>query len=421
MKTWTKGSFFATVTCAVAGAYWLYEKRRISLDTVGGAARPSEYELKLVQVLFRHGARTPLKSLPGTLQAEWIVDLLQVPPHTKFSYTVKNLRGDPRPPSPLEDHYRAHKLNGGAFHGQLTTLGMQQMYNLGERLRDVYIKKSNFLSPVFKSTEVYVRSTNIVRTIESAVCLLAGLFQQQQEGIVTVFTSEAETEVLYPNYTRCDHLKQMTRQRIVQASLLPEIAEDLKEMYKLLEIPEHERINFIDIWDDMASRKAHDLARPSSVHYLMKIIEKRAVETVHFAYEPSNSTSLQLCVGQLLSILIGNIENKLKDQDSLENLRKLHLYSVHDTTLMPFLMALDIFDMKWPPYSADAILELYEHRSSKEAFVKVSYLGKDQLVRGCSDIYCPLRDFKKALSSYVIDEVNYEEKCNQPVNTANCF
>uniref|UniRef100_A0A8C4RYG3 Acid phosphatase 6, lysophosphatidic n=1 Tax=Erpetoichthys calabaricus TaxID=27687 RepID=A0A8C4RYG3_ERPCA len=289
----------------------------------------------------------------------------------------------------------------------------------GERLRDVYIKKSNFLSPVFRSTEVYVRSTNIVRTIESAVCLLAGLFQQQQEGIVTVFTSEAETEVLYPNYKRCDHLKQMTRQRIVQASLLPEIAEDLKEMYKLLEIPEHEHISFIDIWDDMTSRKAHDLARPSCVHYLMKIIEKRAVETVYFAYEPSNSTSLQLCVGQLLSFLISNIENKLKDQDSLENLRKFHLYSVHDTTLMPFLMALDIFDMKWPPYGADVILELYEHRSSKEAFVKVSYLGKDQLVRGCSDIYCPLRDFKKALSSYVIDEVNYEEKCNQPVNAAN--
>ncbi|KAG2456972.1 PPA6 phosphatase, partial [Polypterus senegalus] len=285
MKTWTKGSFFATVTCAVAGAYWLYEKRRISLDTVGGAARPSEYELKLVQVLFRHGARTPLKSLPGTLQLCAKVHALP----------------DPR---------------------------------------------------------------GLAKTVY---------------GIVTVFTSEAETEVLYPNYTRCDHLKQMTRQRIVQASLLPEIAEDLKEMYKLLEIPEHERINFIDIWDDMASRKAHDLARPSSVHYLMKIIEKRAVETVHFAYEPSNSTSLQLCVGQLLSILIGNIENKLKDQDSLENLRKLHLYSVHDTTLMPFLMALDIFDMKWPPYSADAILELYEHRSSKEAFVKVSYLGKCRL------------------------------------------
>uniref|UniRef100_A0A8C4S2X0 Acid phosphatase n=1 Tax=Erpetoichthys calabaricus TaxID=27687 RepID=A0A8C4S2X0_ERPCA len=68
MKTWTKRSFFASVTCAVGGAYWLYEKRRISLDNVGGAARPSEYELKLVQVLFRHGARTPLKSLPGTLQ-----------------------------------------------------------------------------------------------------------------------------------------------------------------------------------------------------------------------------------------------------------------------------------------------------------------------------------------------------------------
>lgn len=56
--------------------------------------------------------------------------------------------------------------------------------------------------------------------------------------------------------------------------------------------------------------------------------------------------------------------------------RKLFLYSVHDTTLMPCLMALGIFDMKWPPYAADITVELLEHRTTKEAFVKVSYLGQ---------------------------------------------
>ena len=56
--------------------------------------------------------------------------------------------------------------------------------------------------------------------------------------------------------------------------------------------------------------------------------------------------------------------------------RKLFLYSVHDTTLMPCLMALGIFDMKWPPYAADITLELLEHRTTKEAFVKVAYLGQ---------------------------------------------
>lgn len=56
--------------------------------------------------------------------------------------------------------------------------------------------------------------------------------------------------------------------------------------------------------------------------------------------------------------------------------RKLFLYSVHDTTLMPCLMALGVFDMKWPPYAADITLELYQHRQTNQHYVKVSYIGQ---------------------------------------------
>lgn len=56
--------------------------------------------------------------------------------------------------------------------------------------------------------------------------------------------------------------------------------------------------------------------------------------------------------------------------------RKLFLYSVHDTTLIPCLMALGIFDMRWPQYAADITLELHQNRPTSEAFVKVSYAGQ---------------------------------------------
>ena len=39
-------------------------------------------------------------------------------------------------------------------------------------------------------------------------------------------------------------------------------------------------------------------------------------------------------------------------------------------------MAMGIFDMRWPPYAADITLELHQHRQTKEAFVKVSYIGQ---------------------------------------------
>jgi hypothetical protein len=90
-----------------------------------------------------------------------------------------------------------------------------------------------------------VRSTNIVRTIESAKCLVAGLFQQSQSGrchcmfvclcayeacvsktsisdllmllplsssedMVSILTTEAESEILYPNYHGCRLLKHLS-------------------------------------------------------------------------------------------------------------------------------------------------------------------------------------------------------------------
>lgn len=101
------------------------------------AADPSPpYDLKLVQVLFRHGARTPLKSIPDvmevkplllhlapsaghispfmpsfvSLKAQWEPKLLEPPAHTHINYVVTDLNGGPKPPAPVEESYRKMML-----------------------------------------------------------------------------------------------------------------------------------------------------------------------------------------------------------------------------------------------------------------------------------------------------------------------
>ncbi|KAK5617724.1 hypothetical protein CRENBAI_001133 [Crenichthys baileyi] len=346
----------------------------------------------------------------SVIEAQWVPTLLEAPPHTHINYVVTDLEGGPQPPAPLEDNYRRNILSGGTFPGQLTKVGMQQLYELGERLRKTYIEETPFLSPTFIPTEVYVRSTNIVRTIESAKCLIAGLFQQKQKDIVSILTTEAESEILYPNYHGCKLLKVLISPRWAELSTLPGIAADLQSILSALGIAAHQHVDFILIRDDMVARETHGLPNPPVLSSWRNTVEERAVDMMCHLYEPSRREKLQLSVGALLHVLLDNIEKKLEGSSAEAN-RKLFLYSAHDTTLIPCLMALEIFDMKWPPYAADVTLELHQNRKTGDAFVKVSYMGQDQLIPGCSGVYCPLQEFKQVVSAYTLTSELYHSRC----------
>ena len=55
--------------------------------------------------------------------------------------------------------------------------------------------------------------------------------------------------------------------------------------------------------------------------------------------------------------------------------RKLCLYSVHDSSLLPMLVAMGCFDGQWPPYAADIRIELYVD-NQQDHWVKILYCDK---------------------------------------------
>lgn len=70
------------MTTVVLGSavFWAQQKNtepvHANLDltsTPSSDQSSSQYELKLVQVLFRHGARTPLKSIPDVLEVRFTI------------------------------------------------------------------------------------------------------------------------------------------------------------------------------------------------------------------------------------------------------------------------------------------------------------------------------------------------------------
>ncbi|XP_018429160.1 PREDICTED: lysophosphatidic acid phosphatase type 6 [Nanorana parkeri] len=409
MSVWARAGLFGSAV------YCLQRKRsalaEVKSDITQLSDMGSDYELKLVQVVFRHGARTPLKPIPHSEQVEWSPTLLEAPAHTQFNYTVTDLEGGPRPPSPFEEKYRSHKLKGGTFPGQLTTVGMQQMFNLGARLRKAYIEERDFLSPVLKPSEVYVRSTNIVRNLESTRSLLAGLYQQKQEGPITIVTDEASSEILYPNYQNCRELKHLTSGRMSDATNQPGMTDELRKLQRDLNIESTEHVDFFLLLDNLLAEKVHGFPFSRRYKSHLQKSEKRALDIVSYMVGPNNRGALKLMVGPFLHTLQSNILEATRRTPAALPQRKLFLYAAHDVTLIPLLMALGIFDHKWPPYAADLRLELYQHRPSKAWFARLKYNEEVRVVKGCRSSLCPLEEFLNTFSQFTLSPEEYKGLC----------
>ncbi|KAA3671944.1 lysophosphatidic acid phosphatase type 6, partial [Paragonimus westermani] len=190
--------------------------------------------LKLVQVqtFFRHGARTPLHHVRSPAvhdvgrirliiifrdvsQAFWTPALTEDLEHTVYPFklveecsksiidfsTISSL------PIPL-------KLPGGLYTGELIKHGQQEAFDLGRRLKCVYIDGNPFLSPNLNEEELYCRSTLIARTVKSLECVVAGLFSPRDASKVdalTIYVLPLDREYLFPNPAVCSIVDQLAK------------------------------------------------------------------------------------------------------------------------------------------------------------------------------------------------------------------
>jgi lysophosphatidic acid phosphatase type 6 len=388
--------------------------------------------LRLVQVVFRHGARTPLsKKYWPALVDRWDVCSL---PFDPVPVDVKDENGAPRPENVHNKLQVETVFNGGCHKGELTREGHIQARELGHWLRERYVDALDFLPQSYMDGLVYSRTTNYARTVATLQGVLTGLFPNTRAAI-PVHTTEEMDEILFGNAKACQRLNSLIRGIAAKAKAepLPEDVEQLQQTVQAaLGLPATERIDFLDLHDAMTTMLTHGKPIPPGLQdaKLLKQIEEQAAKkfALYVAgispaalHQDTKHQVLRLGMGRLLKLMLCRMEEAMKEERTLQSedvsgrgQPRLYLYSGHDSTIMPLLAALGRpTDDHWPGYASNLVFELWERASNGEPYVMVLYNGKDvPLHEVCGGSRCSLKALQEqVLQPYLLSKSQRDEEC----------
>ncbi|KAG9306969.1 hypothetical protein G9A89_000883 [Geosiphon pyriformis] len=431
---------------------------------------PDHLKLKLVQVIHRHGERTPVaRRLEKFIPPVWnLCEAVQ-----KFQSSVLLLNGkstgllitspteEPAksPPNLQNFSYRrvfetttesdrpVQEPPGACFYGQLTDKGRQTMVALGKNLRTLYIDKLKFLDPeIINDKAFYLRSSEIPRTIESLQQLfVGGLYPSSFSHhpiTLNIHIRHHIDEDIFPNWG-CPKLNLLMiefkkRAELVYKEKLDKLSEKLKPFVKEVRIHSKPSSNGI-------FAQYHNIPIPAE--FTPEVIRDLEQVTVGEWFDgwdtffqktknsyKQNAEMRRLGIGRLLAEFRDQILAKVNRSPEAKD-HKLSIYSGHDNSLGTLLVAMKAFDERWPPFGSNITFELFEDMSSKpnilwrffnknpteNHFVRMKYNDKEIELVECQQSgqhhkddrsLCTLQAFLQILESQI--PKNYKLECYGP-------
>lgn len=393
---------------------------------------PEDLKLTQLQIIHRHGPRTPLNyRLPQYYQFTWPLCSSSTKLH--FHEGVQVIASgdesllDITKPQKVES---ALKKGGECVLGQLTDTGKKVMEELGASLRKHYVEELQF--KCCKSNEIYLRSTNYSRTIESLQSLLRGLFPGRESSDAEPLIIHTRDEYLEDMYgsTKCQRYNEILKEfeeRFTRetASEVQELKDRLPHIFKTPDLFGRLPSPY-GVYDTLAARRAHGLSLPPAVTEKTMTQLERLSYHEWFRLFAESPIAIKFAVGRFIRELH---ENLFHPQ------RRLAIYSAHDSTIGPLIAAVTREEgipsiqgekarqdlLGFPPFAANIVIESYEQddgSSQANRFVRVAYNGQLISLPQCRAIgqhypghpsLCSLEAFSNILQKYIPRD--YLEEC----------
>jgi len=317
--------------------------------------------------------------------------------------------------------------------GMLTQKGMRGEYVLGKFFEKRYVEDYKLLNATYIHREIYIRSTDIERTLMSAQTQLNGLYPPkghqiwrdnldwQPIGIHVVPLKEDYLLAVFdypcPRYFKLNAAGKTEpgyiKMTLQYKDLLAYVSEnsgkqiDVSTMFK--------------IRDPLICEKSHNMTLPDWVLNGTTYEDIGKVSDYGMGWNFNTREKARLTGGALVGRMIENMKlfsSPQKRSETQEPVRKVYLYSAHDTTLSAFMSALGVFNGISPDYSSAVMVELFQSGGGLE--VRVMYrFGQNEphalILPGCEE-FCPLDKFIRLTHDVIPEDIVKEcaieqEKC----------
>jgi hypothetical protein len=368
-----------------------------------------------VQITCRHGDRSPITSLKD--EAYWANELIPAEKLEEMANYV-TLKSD-------EDPKCTHKANGRGPFGKLTSLGLQQMVDLGTKLKkelcavdsttDVAKLHSDGTTVVYpfiwtandkplSPSRIRVISTSFDRAIQSAQGVIMGIFPSPPTEAIQIDARHANNQLLLPDpqprntQEQADLEDQLAARPHLQTKeedMLPLAVRVTKALHPLLAADAHEAVfgakqirhvsaESIEI-EPLAWNQLGEITKCLGVRNMLEgvgvspqdfqdVVQHAAwrwFETfrhARLAYLSMNDMCLQM----------------LETCRNYETEPPMTLFSAHDSTLIGLLCAFKLKQpVAWPEYGSFLMMELLEveefeggSSTSKDLYVRFSLNGE---------------------------------------------
>ena len=278
-----------------------------------------------------------------------------------------------------------NELQGTCHVGQLISTGVTQETINGEALRRAYVGDDDSVN-LFPSSgsnlgpggpvsgRVVFRGDDQQRTLMSGQILVEALFPttESSSGVENVLvdwhTADYDADPIYPNSKVCPRLQELQD----AAVSTPEFqafnnSAEAQELEKVM-LDDLGGADWRHILDCQMTSICTGRPLPSVLNDFVKDddssifsrIYSHASDQLGKVYTLNSNAYAKLAMAPVLSdILTSTLLPSLSatKRDDLDTL--LHVTSGHDTTVMPLLAALGVWDGKWAPYASLVVMETY--------------------------------------------------------------